>query len=143
MQKLMTSSEMEQPVQPVKPVEPSTEHKPNDAEADRPQGSIGPQPPRETELPSESSRRQASSTVAAQCGSARSTKASHEEENTTSKTDQKKESKDSKDLKKKTPSDESKYLGITEELVSQAGGQFDNQNTDLRQIKLDVSWLTK
>ncbi|KAJ0295300.1 hypothetical protein COL516b_012706 [Colletotrichum fioriniae] len=50
MQKLMTSSEMEQPVQPVQPVKPSTEHKPNDAEADKPQGSMEPQPPRETEL---------------------------------------------------------------------------------------------
>ncbi|KAK0372555.1 hypothetical protein CLIM01_10082 [Colletotrichum limetticola] len=140
---LITSSEMEQPVQPVQPVQPSIEHKHNDAEADRSPGLMEPQPPRGTELPSESSRRQASSSVAAQCGSARSNKAPHEDENITSKTDRKKDSKDSKDLKKQTPSDESSYRGIAKDLVSHAGGQFDNQNTGLRQIRLDVSWSTK
>ncbi|KXH28592.1 hypothetical protein CNYM01_10229 [Colletotrichum nymphaeae SA-01] len=129
--------------QPVQPVQPSIEHKPNDARADRPQGLKEPQPPRGTELPSESSRRQASSSVAAQCGSARSTKASHEEGNSTSKPDNKKDSKDSKDLEKQTPSDKSTYRGIMEELVSRAGDQFDNQITDPRQIKLDLSWSTK
>ncbi|KAK1469647.1 hypothetical protein CPAR01_11850 [Colletotrichum paranaense] len=134
---------MEQPVQPVQPVQPSIEHKHNDAKADRPQDVMEPQPPRDIELPSESSRRQASSSVAAQCGSAQSTKASHEEENITSKTDRKKDSKDSKDLKKQTPSDESSYRGIAKDLVSYAGGQFDNHNTDARQIRLDVSWSPK
>ncbi|KAK1496378.1 hypothetical protein CCUS01_02724 [Colletotrichum cuscutae] len=112
--------------QPVQPVQPSIEHKHNDAEADRSPGLIEPQPPRGTELPSESSRRQASSSVAAQCGSARSTKASHEEANITSKTDREKDSRDSKDLEKQTPSDESSYRGIAKDLVSYAGGQFDN-----------------
>ncbi|KAG7055763.1 hypothetical protein JMJ77_0008214 [Colletotrichum scovillei] len=125
------------------PVQPSIEHKPNGTGADRPQRLMEPQPPRGTELPSESSRRQASSSVAAQCGSARSTKASHEEENLSSETDRKKDLKDSKDLKKQTTSDGSSYRGIAKELVSQAGGQFDNQNTDPQQIKLDVSWSTK
>ncbi|KAK1526087.1 uncharacterized protein CCOS01_08505 [Colletotrichum costaricense] len=130
---------MEQPVQPAQSVQPSTKHKPNDAEADRPQGLMEPQPSRRTELPSESSRCQPSSSVAAQCGSARSIKASHEEVSTTSKPDQKKDSKDSKDLEKQTSLDKSTHRGIMEELVSRAGDQFNDQITDPRQIKLDVS----
>ncbi|KAK7438967.1 hypothetical protein Landi51_11388 [Colletotrichum acutatum] len=132
----------------VKPVQHSAEHRPDDAEADISQGLTEPQPSPRAEQLSEFSRLRASSTVAAQCGSSRSTQASHGERSATSEIDQmqgSKDPKDSKDLKEQRASDKSSYREIMEELVKQAGSHLHNQNKEPSQDEFDISFerLTK